>query len=162
MENSMRHLKKLKIELLRVCLCVCVCVCVKSLQSCPTLCNPYGLWPGSSVCEILQARIVEWVAMPSSRESSQPRDWIHISYVSCTGRWILYHKITWEALELPITQQFHFWIFMWKKKSSETSRARYPNSLVAYVLKWPWFLIWALGHWKLQANEARDKPMVKI
>ena len=68
----MRHLKKLKIELLRV--CVCVCMCVKSLQSCPTLCNPYGLWPGSSVREILQARIVEWVAMPSSRGSSQLRD----------------------------------------------------------------------------------------
>ena len=35
-------------------------------QSCPTLCNPMGCsLPGSSVCEILQARILEWVAMPS-------------------------------------------------------------------------------------------------
>ena len=47
--------------------------------------------PGSSVHEILQARILEWVAMPSSRGSSQPRDQTHISYVSYIGRWSLYH-----------------------------------------------------------------------
>ena len=44
-------------------------------QSCLTLCNPMDCRPpGSSVHRILQARIVEWVAMPSSRVSSQPRD----------------------------------------------------------------------------------------
>ena len=36
--------------------------------------------PGSSVCGILQARILEWVAIPFSRGSSQPRDW---TWVSC-------------------------------------------------------------------------------
>ena len=47
----------------------------KSLQSCPNLCNPvaYSL-PGSSVHGILQARILEWIAIYSSRESSQLRD----------------------------------------------------------------------------------------
>jgi len=40
--------------------------------------------PGSSVHGILQARILEWVAMPSSRGSFQPRDPTHISYGSCT------------------------------------------------------------------------------
>ena len=39
--------------------------------------------PGSSVHGILQARILEWVAMPSSRESSQPRDWTCVSCHSC-------------------------------------------------------------------------------
>ena len=43
---------------------------------------------------ILQARILEWVAMPSSRGSSQPRDWTHISYVSCIDSLILYHWAT--------------------------------------------------------------------
>ena len=44
-------------------------------QSCPTLCNPMDYSPpGSSVHGVLQARILEWVAMPSSRGSSQPRD----------------------------------------------------------------------------------------
>ena len=47
------------------------CVCDKLLQSCPALCDPidYSL-PGSSVHGILQARILEWVAMFSSRGSS--------------------------------------------------------------------------------------------
>ena len=47
--------------------------------------------PGFSVQGILQARILEWVAMPSSRGSSWPRDRTHVSYVSCIGRCILYH-----------------------------------------------------------------------
>ena len=47
----------------------------KSLQLCLTVCDSmdYSL-PGSSVHGILQATILEWVAMPSSRESSLPRD----------------------------------------------------------------------------------------
>ena len=45
----------------------------KSLQSCPTLCNPMDCSPpGSSVYEIVQARILEWVVMPFSRGSFQP------------------------------------------------------------------------------------------
>ena len=52
-----------------------MCVCAKSLESCPTLCDPMDhSLPGSSVCGILQARILEWVAISSSRGSSQPRD----------------------------------------------------------------------------------------
>ena len=52
-------------------------MCAKSLQSCPTLSDlmDYSL-PGSSVHGILQAQILEWVAMPSSRGSSQSRDQI--------------------------------------------------------------------------------------
>ena len=50
-------------------------------QLCPTLCNPTDYSPpGSSVHRILQARILEWVAMPSSRGSSQPRDQTQISH----------------------------------------------------------------------------------
>ena len=64
----------------------------KLLQSCLTVCDPVDCsLPGSSVRGILQARILEWFAMPSSRRSSQPRDWNHVSYVCCIGRWILDH-----------------------------------------------------------------------
>ena len=44
-------------------------------QLCPTLCDPmvYSL-PGFSIHGIIQARILEWVAIPFSRGSSQPRD----------------------------------------------------------------------------------------
>ena len=46
-------------------------LCARSLQSCLTLCHPMDCSPpGSSVHEILQARILEWGAMPSSRGSS--------------------------------------------------------------------------------------------
>ena len=48
---------------------------VKVTQSCLTLCNPMDCsLPGSSVHDILQARVLEWVAVPFSRRSSQPRD----------------------------------------------------------------------------------------
>ena len=53
----------------------------------PRHCSP----PGSSVYGILQARILEWVAISSSRRSSQPKDQTRVSYVSCIGRWVLYH-----------------------------------------------------------------------
>ena len=48
--------------------CVCVSVCLLVIPSCLTLCNPTDCSPpGSSVYEILQARILEWVAVPFSR-----------------------------------------------------------------------------------------------
>ena len=64
----------------------------ESLQSCPTLCDPIDCNPpGSSVHGILQARILEWVAISYSRGSSRPRDRTQISYVSCIGSQVLYH-----------------------------------------------------------------------
>ena len=59
-----------------------VCMQAKLLQSCLTLCDPMDYSPpGSSVHGILQARVLEWVAMPSSRESSLPRDQTHFCLV---------------------------------------------------------------------------------
>ena len=79
-------------------MCVCVCVCAQLGLT---------LWDsvdcsliGSSVHGMLQARILEWVAIASSRAPSQPRDWARVSYVSCTGRWTLYHWATWEATKV--------------------------------------------------------------
>ena len=55
---------KSNIEIVVKNLCVCVCVCAKSLQSCPTPCDPTNCTlPGSSVPGILQASILEWVAI---------------------------------------------------------------------------------------------------
>ena len=53
--------------------------------------------PGSSVPGISQARILEWVAISFSRESSWPRDQTQVSCISCVGRQILHHCATWEA-----------------------------------------------------------------
>ena len=51
---------------------------VKVIQLCPTLCDPMDY----TVHGILQARILEWVAFPFSRGSSQPRDWTQVSRVA--------------------------------------------------------------------------------
>ena len=62
------------------------CVLAKSLWSSPTLWNPMDCSPrGSSVHGILQARILDWVVMSSSRGSSWPRDWTCISCGSCNA-----------------------------------------------------------------------------
>ena len=68
-------------------------------QLCSTFCDPMdSSLPGSSAHDILQARILVWVAISSSRGSSRPRDWTCISCVSCIGRQILYH---WVIQETP-------------------------------------------------------------
>ena len=92
-----------------------LCGCAKSLHSCPTLCNPMGCsLPGSSVHGILQARILEWVAMPSSRGSSQPRiEPKSIISPALAGRFFT-SSTTWEALGntlphvLKITVNYNF------------------------------------------------------
>ena len=69
-----------------------MCMHASSLQSGPTLCDPMDYSPPVfSVHGILQARILEWVAMPSFRGSSQPRDETCISYISCIDRQVLYY-----------------------------------------------------------------------
>ena len=57
--------------------------CWFSRQVISNSCNPVN-WslPGSSVHGVLQARILEWVAVPFSRGSAQPRDWIMVSHVA--------------------------------------------------------------------------------
>ena len=68
-----------------------MCLRAVLLQSRLSLCGPVDCSPaGSSVHGILQARALRWVASPSSRESSQPRDGTRVSYTSCIGRWVLY------------------------------------------------------------------------
>ena len=57
-------------------------------------CSP----PGSSVLGISRARVLECVAISSSRASSWPRDWTQVSCVSCIGRQVLYH---WTSRENP-------------------------------------------------------------
>ena len=57
-------------------------------------------WTGSSVHGIFKARIVEWVAISSSRGSSLPRDKICVTFID---RWLLYHWATWQAHLLGIS-----------------------------------------------------------
>ena len=67
-------------------------------HSCLTLCDPRDC---SQRCVfvhgISQARILEWIAISSSRGSSQPRDQTRVSSISRIVRQILYHCTSWEA-----------------------------------------------------------------
>ena len=74
-------------------------MCMLVTQLCLTLCDPIDYTPpGSSVHRILQARILEWFAIPFSRESSWPRDGTCFCCVSWIGRYIHYHWTSWEAI----------------------------------------------------------------
>ena len=62
-------------------------LCFLCMPNCVWLCNPGDCSPpGSSVHRIFQARILEWVAISSSRELSWSKNWIHVSCVTCIGR----------------------------------------------------------------------------
>ena len=78
--------------------------CVKVAQSCLTFCNPMDY----TVHRILQARILEWLAFPFSRGSSQPRDW---TQVSCIAGGFFTSWATREALgpSTPINHQCSSW-----------------------------------------------------
>ena len=65
-------------------------------QLCPTLCDPMDCSiPGSSVHGIFRARVLEWVAMPFSRVSSQPRDQTQVSCIA--GRLFIILATPWTA-----------------------------------------------------------------
>ena len=61
--------------------------------------------PGSSVQGILQARILDWVAISSSRGSSQPRD---RTCVSCVGRWIFLPLSHLGVFKIQVVQNLGF------------------------------------------------------
>ena len=79
----------------RLCLIPVICVCA---QSCPALWDPMDCsLPVSLVHGISQASLLEQDATSFSRGSSWPREWMCISCICCTGRWIFYHSTTWEV-----------------------------------------------------------------
>ena len=73
-------------------ICVCVCVRAKSLHSYPPLCDPMDCsLSGLSVHGILQARLLEGVAISFSRGFSRPRERTCVSHISSIGRRVLHH-----------------------------------------------------------------------
>ena len=58
---------------------------------------------------ILQARILEWVAMSFSRWSSQPRDGILVSYVSCIGKWTFNPEPPGNPKTSTVNPRSYFW-----------------------------------------------------
>ena len=90
--SEIMHYLSCSVWLISLSVILSAAAAAKSLQLYPTLCHPADCSPpGSSVHGILQARMLEWVPMPSSRGSSRLRNWTHISYVSCIGRRLAPH-----------------------------------------------------------------------
>ena len=75
---SSKHISQLSYKYLSSCV-LSRFNCVQLFVTPWTVCSP----PSSPVHGILQARVLEWVAVPSSRGSSQPSGQTHVSYVSC-------------------------------------------------------------------------------
>ena len=87
----------------------------------PTLPHHGLQLPGSSVRGILQARILEWVAVPYSRGSSRPRDCL-----SFIGRQILYHCATWDTHHI-FTQNINL-LYKRSKRSRMIKKKKTPKS----------------------------------
>ena len=78
--------------------------CCLVTKSCPTLLQPHGLQPARLLYGISQVRILEWVAISSSRVSSQHRAQTHVSCRSHIGRQILYHST--KKVTVYLSRQF--------------------------------------------------------
>ena len=116
-------------------------LCAQSLQSCLTLWDPMDCSPlGSSLHQILQARIPEWVAMSSPRGSSQPRDQTPVSHVSCICRKVIYHRYS---------QIHNIWVWT---LSHITKKFPFPRSLMS--------LIWTIKHLVIQGRNQSTIPEI--
>ena len=76
---------------------------MKVAQSCPTLYNPKGY----TVHGILQARILEWLAVPFSRRSPQPRDWTQVSHIAVDSA-VIFHMCLWKTTKEVILSSLPF------------------------------------------------------
>ena len=78
----------------------------------------------------LRQRILEWVAISSSKGSSQHRDQTHISYVSCTGRWFFFFFFFYHSCHLGSTKKLDetknncvcSWGKLWTKRYKKTKK----------------------------------------
>ena len=116
---------------------------VKSLQLCLTLCSPMDCSPpGFSVLGILPVRILKWVAIFSSRGSSQPRDGsVSLTFLALAGRFFTI-STTWWALSFNF-DDFYFLSYL-------IVVARLFNTMLNRSGGWEWaslfwFLIWRRG-----------------
>ena len=100
-------------------------------QLCPTLCNPidYSL-PDSSVHGILQARILEWVAISFSRGCSQPRDWTWVSHIA--GR----RFTLWATREAAAAKSLQSWPTLCNPIDGSPPGSAIPGILQARILEW--------------------------
>ena len=112
---------------------------------------------GSSVHGILQARILEAVAMPSSRASSQPRDWTRVSYVSCISRRVLYHQCHLGSPRYRLT------LGKYNPNLPKSQRKDPSQNLRLHLVNFPWrtagpWVAWPFGPQRLQTSFFSLRP----
>ena len=104
-------------------------------------------WTTSLVRGILHARVLEWVAISSSGGSSWPRDQTQVSYVSCSGRWVLYHEChlgsprvaqtLLEQVEASLSQPSQHWKNILRVEQMLTLYSNWCSSWCLHSSKWP-------------------------
>ena len=121
----------------------CALVCADLPQSCLTRCDPMDHSPpGSTVHGILQTRILDWIAVLSSRGSSRPRDQTFISYVSCIAGGVFTTSTTWEA------QVVTFYFCPW----GQEIEMPHPPSKAS---DWPGARTWGMGPNEVNCTSTR-------
>ena len=115
----------------------------KITQLCPSLWDPMDCSPpGFSVHGILQARILKWIAMSSSRGSSQPRDWTQVSFILSIMSQIIGAFSTWlgaslvaqTVKNLPAMQKTQVWS-LGQEDPLEKEMAPH-SSILAWRIPW--------------------------
>ena len=116
-------------------------------QSCPTFCDSVDCsLQGSSDHGILQARLLEWVAMPSSRGSFWPRDQ---TSVSSTGRWILHHL---QQRAAAATKSLQSCPTLCDPIDGSPPGSPVPGILQARTLEWVAISFSNAGKWKVKVK----------
>ena len=134
---------------------IMTCRHAKSLHSCLTLCDPMDCsLPGSSVHEILQTRILEWVAMPSSRVSSQPKDQTCISWGSyiAGGFLTLESSGTHMIINQLLLSRFKLCLTLCDPTDSSPSGSAVPGILQARTLEWVAISFSSAWKWKVKVK----------
>ena len=127
-------------------------VCVLSCFSLCTLCNPKDCnLPGRSVHWILQARILEWVAMPCFMESSQPRDQTHVSYVSCISS-LVFH---WASLVAQLVKNLSAILQTWVQ--SLGWKIRWRREMLPTPVFWPGEFHRLYSPWGLKESDMTER-----
>ena len=95
-------------------LVICLCMHAKSLESCPTLCDPSDSSPpGSAVPGILQARTLEWVAISFSKIHTTIYKIINKDLLYSTGNYIQYPILTYNGKESEKEDAYIILLYIW-------------------------------------------------
>ena len=121
---------------------------VKVTHSCPALCDPVDY----TVHGILQARILEWVASPFSRESSQPRDWTQVSHMQVSS-------LPAELLETPyaaVANSLRLCPTLCDPRDASPLGSPVPGILQARTLEWVAISFSNAWKWKWSCSVVSD------